>query len=60
MVGGAVDLGALATEFLILGVDPYPRAPGAVFEQPRKPTPESGPFADLAPLARRKDSDFER
>ena len=25
LVGGAVDLGSLATEFLILGIDPYPR-----------------------------------
>ena len=28
--GGVVDLGAVATEFLILGIDPYPRKPGAV------------------------------
>ena len=25
LVGGSIDLGALATEFLILGLDPYPR-----------------------------------
>ncbi len=35
LIGGVVDLGALATEFLILGLDPYPRKPGAVFEPPR-------------------------
>ena len=35
LIGGSVDLGALATEFLILGLDPYPRKPGAVF-QPRR------------------------
>src|SRR5262249_9261644 len=34
LVGGVVDLGALATEFLILGIDPYPRKPDAVFEAP--------------------------
>ncbi len=31
LVGGIVDLGALATEFLVLGVDPHPRKPGAEF-----------------------------
>src|SRR5262249_49681501 len=34
LIGGVVDLGALATEFLILGLDPYPRKSGAVFEPP--------------------------
>ena len=34
LVGNTVDLGLLATEFLILGVDPYPRKPGAAFEAP--------------------------
>ncbi len=28
---GAIDLGALAAEFLALGLDPYPRKPGAEF-----------------------------
>jgi hypothetical protein len=50
--GGAVDLGALATEFLILGVDPYPRKPGAVFQPPQDVTPDPGPFAVLAKLAK--------
>ena len=27
LIGGLVDLGALAIEFLILGLDPYPRKP---------------------------------
>jgi len=53
LVGGSIDLGALATEFLILGIDPYPRKPGAVFEQPPAPAPEDGPFAGLAKLTRR-------
>ena len=34
LIDGVIDLGALATEFLILGIDPYPRKPGAVFEAP--------------------------
>jgi hypothetical protein len=50
LVGGVVDLGALATEFLILGIDPYPRKPGAVFELPQDVKPEPGPFAALAGL----------
>jgi uncharacterized metal-binding protein YceD (DUF177 family) len=46
-----VDLGAVATEFLILGIDPYPRKPGAVFDAP-KPEDEAvnRPFAALAAL----------
>ncbi len=48
LVDGAVDLGALATEFLILGLDPYPRKPGAVFDPPHPSDPDSNPFAALA------------
>ena len=51
MFGGTVDLGALATEFLILGIDPYPRKPGAEFEPPKDVAPDPGPFAVLAGLA---------
>jgi uncharacterized metal-binding protein YceD (DUF177 family) len=50
LIGGTVDLGALATEFLILGLDPYPRKPGASFEPPAEPKPEESPFAALAKL----------
>ncbi|MGA2045899.1 MAG: DUF177 domain-containing protein [Roseiarcus sp.] len=32
IVDGKIDLGALAAEFMILGLDPYPRKPGAEFE----------------------------
>ena len=52
LIGGLVDLGALATEFLILGLDPYPRKPDAVFEPPQSLSPEEGPFAALAKLAK--------
>jgi hypothetical protein len=48
LVGGVVDLGALATEFLLLGIEPYPRKPGAVFEPPQDVTAEDGAFAALA------------
>jgi hypothetical protein len=53
LVDGVVDLGALATEFLILGIDPYPRKPGAVFEAPSTREPFAGPFAGLAALQRK-------
>lgn len=52
LIGGKVDLGALATEFLILGLDPYPRKPGAVFEPPQNRKPEEGPFAALGKLVK--------
>ena len=52
LIGGVVDLGALATEFLILGLDPYPRKPGAVFEPPQDVRSDSGPFAALASLTK--------
>ena len=55
LIGGVVDLGALATEFLILGLDPYPRKPGAVFQPPRDAKRDQGPFAALGRLAKRQD-----
>jgi len=48
LVGDLVDLGAIATEFLILGIDPYPRKAGATFEPPQELRPEAGAFAALA------------
>jgi hypothetical protein len=52
LIDGGVDLGALATEFLLLGLDPYPRKPGAVFEPPKDLKHDPGPFAALAKLAK--------
>jgi Large ribosomal RNA subunit accumulation protein YceD len=52
LIGDVVDLGGLATEFLILGLDPYPRKPGAVFEPPQDHKPDGGPFAALAKLTK--------
>jgi hypothetical protein len=48
LIDGVVDLSAIATEFLILGLDPYPRKPGVVFEPPQDLKPDGGPFAALA------------
>jgi Large ribosomal RNA subunit accumulation protein YceD len=31
IIDGKIDLGALASEFLALGLDPYPRKPGVIF-----------------------------
>ncbi|MEA2906802.1 MAG: hypothetical protein QOI12_4189 [Alphaproteobacteria bacterium] len=50
LVGNAIDLGAIATEFLLLGIDPYPRKPGAVFEAPAADDGSAHPFAALAAL----------
>src|SRR6516165_9943727 len=55
LVGGVVDLGALATEFLILGLDPYPRKPGAIFQPPADTGPDEGPFAALEALKKGRD-----
>jgi Large ribosomal RNA subunit accumulation protein YceD len=57
LVGGVIDLGALAIEFLILGLDPYPRKPGAVFEPPAQPEQDSGPFAALSGWAKGRDDE---
>lgn len=52
---GTLDLAALTTEFLALGIDPYPRRPGAVFSQPDTAESDktSSPFAALEELKRR-------
>src|SRR5262249_19948551 len=54
LVGGTVDLGAIATEFLLLGIDPYPRKPGAVFQAPAAGEDAAHPFAALAALKKRR------
>jgi hypothetical protein len=53
LIGGKVDLGALATEFLILGIDPYPRKPGAEFAPPKPAEAGEHPFAGLEALKKR-------
>jgi uncharacterized metal-binding protein YceD (DUF177 family) len=49
---GVIDLGAVVSEFLVLGIDPYPRKPGAVFAPPAPDASKTGdkPFAALAKL----------
>lgn len=51
IANGIIDLGRLATDALLLGIDPYPRKPGAVFEhEVIAPDPEDHPFAALKAL----------
>ena len=50
LTGDTVDLGAIATEFLIVGIDPYPRKPEAEFAPPAADESASSPFAALAAL----------
>lgn len=50
LVDGTIDLGRIATEFLVLGVDPYPRKPDAVFAAPTAEVGSDSPFAALAAL----------
>jgi hypothetical protein len=47
---GTADVGAIAAEFLLLGIDPYPRKPGAEFEPPAEQAGVVSPFGALAKL----------
>jgi uncharacterized metal-binding protein YceD (DUF177 family) len=48
IVDGQIDLGALAAEFMLLGLDPYPRKPGVEFAPPSEQDERETPFAKLA------------
>ena len=50
IVNGQVDLGALTSEFLVLGLDPYPRKPGVDFEYRDPADGKDSPFAALGKL----------
>ena len=63
IIGAEVDLsaadaseafGEFATEFLILGLDPYPRKPDAIFQSPTAGEDSANPFAALAALKKRQ------
>lgn len=59
IIGGAIDLGRIATDALLLGVDPYPRKPGAAFEpHVTAADPEDHPFAALKAL--KADADVKK
>ena len=50
IVDGRIDLGALAAEFMALGLDPYPRKPGAVFAASADAAPPDSPFDSLGEI----------
>jgi uncharacterized metal-binding protein YceD (DUF177 family) len=50
---GKVDLGAIAAEFLLLGIDPYPRKAGAEFSPIKSGDSGVKPFAALEALKKR-------
>jgi Large ribosomal RNA subunit accumulation protein YceD len=50
LLDGIADLGMIAAEFLLLGIDPYPRKPGAEFMPPTQHSGAASPFAVLAQL----------
>jgi hypothetical protein len=56
LVDGKVDLGAIATEFLLLGIDPYPRKAGVEFTPVKAGDGGAHPFAALETLKKRLGS----
>jgi uncharacterized metal-binding protein YceD (DUF177 family) len=57
LVNGVADLGVVATEFLLLAIDPYPRKPDATFEPPEAEDPGAHPFAALAALKKTPETE---
>jgi hypothetical protein len=53
LIEGKLDLGAIATEFLLLGIDPYPRKAGAEFAAIKSADDSAKPFAALEALKKR-------
>jgi uncharacterized metal-binding protein YceD (DUF177 family) len=50
LIDGGIDLGAIAAEFVLLGIDPYPRKPDATFAPPAAGDEKDNPFTALAAL----------
>jgi uncharacterized metal-binding protein YceD (DUF177 family) len=57
LIDGKVDLGAIASEFLTLALDPYPRKPGVAFEPPPAEDDPTSPFERLRALSGRQEPD---
>jgi uncharacterized metal-binding protein YceD (DUF177 family) len=51
LVGSSIDLGALAEEYFVLAIDPYPRAPGAEIPAESAGDPDDEPESPFAALA---------
>jgi uncharacterized metal-binding protein YceD (DUF177 family) len=56
LMDGKLDLGAIATEFLLLGIDPYPRKAGVEFAPVIVDDGSANPFAALEALKKRLGS----
>lgn len=54
---GVIDIGEAAAEHLALALDPFPRAPNAIFEEvgeaDAEPPPKASPFAALVSLKKK-------
>jgi uncharacterized metal-binding protein YceD (DUF177 family) len=50
IIDGIIDLGAVASEFTALALDPYPRKPGAVFDFKDKNDVETAKISAFGPL----------
>lgn len=59
LIDGKIDLGALTAEFLALGLDPYPRKPGAEFTYNDDSDATESPFAALTGLKQSTQSNKE-
>lgn len=57
-VGGVIDVGAVVSEFLTLGLELYPRKPGAAFELPS--ASDAGDASAFAELRKLKGPDGAR
>ena len=56
LIDGTIDLGAVATEFLMLAIDPYPRKAGAQFAPPKFGNDAAHPFAALEALKSNREA----
>jgi cytochrome b pre-mRNA-processing protein 3 len=56
LIGNELDVGAIATEFLLLGIDPYPRKAGATFAPIKADDGSAKPFAALEALKKQLGS----
>lgn len=57
LIDGKIDLGAIACEFLILGIEPYPRKAGVAFAPPEVEPDGPHPFAALGALKKTPGGD---
>jgi hypothetical protein len=55
--GDTIDLGAIAVEFLMLAIDPYPRKKGVEFISPTAPDTTTSPFSALGSLKKGASSE---